>query len=397
MQVLVLPEDPVVLLVDADRILDRRRCAVLVGEHRVEVTNLAEAVTPEGQRVGEAAETPLTGVERVLPSVQQTGIAVRHDHLAHGRTVHYRPDTTAVFVADGVKHEPFVRIHRHPQRPPLPRDRVSVDGEARTLALHDVERAEPGARRPVVVQEVRTLVRGNGDDPVVLYLQHLACRHVDEHEHTLDRPRVAVVARIVPQVRQHASDATVGLVRHTEPSGGPRVELHLREVVDAARAHGVLPLFVLHHGGDGVQRLLEKQRRTHVVYVDATGHRLVREGHHGFHEVGSGAGHDRDRGSTLDAAPRELVLRGLVEHHSGDEHRLLDVIFLGSQDLDGPRDLVRRQRFERVDRHAGRPPRTTANCRSGSSQLRLLSGGPDDGSPTSVSAPAGAYWRMYAL
>ena len=69
LQVVVLPEDPVVLLVHADRVLDRVRVALLGGEHRVEVVDDAEAVAAQLQRVGHAAEAPLAGVERVLPAV----------------------------------------------------------------------------------------------------------------------------------------------------------------------------------------------------------------------------------------------------------------------------------------------------------------------------------------
>ena len=44
----------------------------------------------------------------------------------------------------------------------------------------------------------------------------------------------------------------------------PRVDLHLVEVVDAAPAHGRLPVGVLLHPDDGVERLAEQQCRAHV-------------------------------------------------------------------------------------------------------------------------------------
>src|SRR4029077_12417588 len=43
-QVDVLPQDPVVLFMHADRVLDHPRPALLVGERGVEVVDLAEAV-----------------------------------------------------------------------------------------------------------------------------------------------------------------------------------------------------------------------------------------------------------------------------------------------------------------------------------------------------------------
>ena len=58
------------------------RLALLVGERRVEVVDLAEAVAAERERLRHAAEAPLARVERVLPAVQRARVAVGHDHLA---------------------------------------------------------------------------------------------------------------------------------------------------------------------------------------------------------------------------------------------------------------------------------------------------------------------------
>ena len=65
----VLPEDAVILLMQADRVLHDRRLAVIVGDRHVEIMDMAEAIAAELQRVGELAETVFAGVERALPEM----------------------------------------------------------------------------------------------------------------------------------------------------------------------------------------------------------------------------------------------------------------------------------------------------------------------------------------
>ena len=202
-QVVVLPEDPVVLLVHADRVRDRVGLALLGREHRVEVVDDAEAVAAELQRVGHAAEAPLAGVERVLPAVHRAGVAVGHDHLARptrggapagpGRSSWY---------CDGVQHEALVRVEADAERPALPADVVAVDVEARAVGLHDLQRLEVVAHRPDVGGEVRTPVGGHRHHAEVDHLEHLARALVEERDHALDRLRVAVVGRLLAQVRR---------------------------------------------------------------------------------------------------------------------------------------------------------------------------------------------------
>ena len=105
----VLPEDPVVLFVHADRVVDHPRLALLVRDRRVEVVDLAEAVAAERERLRHAPEAPLPRVEGVLPAVQLARVAVGHDHLRDRRAVQDRADAAVVVVGDLVQHEAFVR------------------------------------------------------------------------------------------------------------------------------------------------------------------------------------------------------------------------------------------------------------------------------------------------
>ena len=105
----VLPEEAEVLLVQADRVLDRVRAAGVVGERRVEVVDLAEAVAAELERVGEGAEAVLADVEGVAPVAARAGVSVRHEQLRERGPVEDRAAATAVVVAQRVQHEPLAR------------------------------------------------------------------------------------------------------------------------------------------------------------------------------------------------------------------------------------------------------------------------------------------------
>src|SRR5262249_62402898 len=61
-----LPEDAVVLLVQADGVLDPLRLSVPVVHESVEIVDMAEAVAAERQRIEVLADAQFAGVERGL-------------------------------------------------------------------------------------------------------------------------------------------------------------------------------------------------------------------------------------------------------------------------------------------------------------------------------------------
>ena len=259
----VLPEDPVVLLVHADAVLEHLRVAVLVGEGHVEVVNLAQAVAPERQRVGHAAESPFAGVEGVLPPVHRPGVAVGHHHLVDGRAVQDRADTAPVVVADGVQDQALVLLHRDAERPLLPAHEVALDGEARSLGLADLERLQVCAQRSDVVGEVARVLGRQWHHAGVDDLEHLAPRHVDEGEKPFDRAGIAVVSRRLAEERDAPADAPALLERQAEVARGPRVDLDEVEVGDAALLESGDVVGVCLQAEDGVERLLEQQPGPH--------------------------------------------------------------------------------------------------------------------------------------
>ena len=194
----VLPEDGVVLLVHADGVGPGVRLAPLVGKDVVEVVDLAEAVTPLGQRVGHAAETPLPSVEGTLPRVHGARVPVGHDHLADRGAVDDRPYPPAVLVADGREHQSLQRVHADAQRPLLPAHEVALHLEARAIGLGDLQWLQVRAERTIVLGVVTPGRGRDGDRPVVEHLEHLAASHVDDRPAT---PREGGRSRCRPQRR----------------------------------------------------------------------------------------------------------------------------------------------------------------------------------------------------
>ena len=131
----VLPQEPVVLLVHADRVLQGRDLAARVRERHVEIADLAQAIAPQLEGVRHRPQAVLADVERVLEEHRGARVAVRDHHLAEGRAMHDRAYAAAVLVADRVQDEPLARREPDAQPPLLPAHAEPVDLEARALRL----------------------------------------------------------------------------------------------------------------------------------------------------------------------------------------------------------------------------------------------------------------------
>src|SRR5215216_8003617 len=136
------PEDPVVFLVHADGVLYGIGLAVLIDQGRVEVVDLTQTIATERQRVDQRPEVQLTTVEGVLTVMRRCRVSVWHDHVRHRRAMQDRPQATVVLPADGVQDETFAGSKSDAEPPLLPAHEGTVDGEARTLRLTDLERFE---------------------------------------------------------------------------------------------------------------------------------------------------------------------------------------------------------------------------------------------------------------
>src|SRR5437016_14521742 len=98
----MLPQDPGVLLVDADGIPDRDRTAPAVVDDRIQVADLAEAVAAVLEGISEIPDAVLAHVERVPVKVRGPGIAVRDDHVDDRGPVEDWAVASLVVVGHGV-------------------------------------------------------------------------------------------------------------------------------------------------------------------------------------------------------------------------------------------------------------------------------------------------------
>src|ERR1700722_13993562 len=266
----MLPGDAMVLFVQADGVLHRERVAVVVVDDAVQVDDLAQAVAPELQRVGEQADAVLPLVEDQLAVVGQARVAVGDEHLAEGGTVDDRP----AGVVDLVQDQALAGGEADPQVPLLPFQVVVPDGEAGALVLDDVEWLDVGSG---AVREVGDVVRvgdrGGGvvagllrdrDDAFVLDRHDGKRVEVDERADVLDRVGVAVVARAFTDPGEGRDETAVGRADAGFDVGRrPRVDHAQVEVGYAALAHGVLPARVVADDVLGGEELLEHHARLH--------------------------------------------------------------------------------------------------------------------------------------
>jgi hypothetical protein len=134
----VLPEDAVVLLVHADRVADRLRVAEVVGDDRVGVVDVTEAVAAELEGVGVAGEHVLAAVEVVLPEPGRRGVGVGDDHLGDRGAV----DDRAPVEADLVQGQALALVEPVAQVPAAPPHPVALDPERAAVRLGDLDRLQ---------------------------------------------------------------------------------------------------------------------------------------------------------------------------------------------------------------------------------------------------------------
>ncbi len=229
----VLPEDRVVLLVQADAVDDGLRFAVAVEVVDVEVADLAEAVAAELEARGERTGAVLAPVEEVLPVRRRVAVEVRDVHLVDRRAVQHRALDLAVAVAQVVQHEPLAVGEPDAERPVLPADLVSVDREAGAVRLHDVERRDLAVGTPGAGGVDAGLAR-HRDDPVVLDADDLERVQVEDRDEPGDGPGVAVVLGELAVPDGAPAQAAVGEVLRDEAGDRLRVDPDERRVGDAA-------------------------------------------------------------------------------------------------------------------------------------------------------------------
>ena len=324
----VLPEDPGVLLMDADGVADRPRLAAVAGHRGVQVGDLAEAVAAQLERVGPLPDQVLAGVEIGLP-VPELRVPVGHHHLGDGCPVDDRPVPPAVADADLVQDQPLAGVEADPHGPALPAQQLAFEGETRALRLGDLDGPQRGPVRPADGRVV--IVTG-----LLRHRQHELIHQLDDPPldqvhvggHAVHRVRPGVAVLVVPDEREHPDQPPPVLAGEPERPGGQRAGPDAGHVVQPAPGHRRPPLRVgpdhLLRGGE----VLVDDRHLPVGprVEDAPADHLA-PGQRDHHVAGFAGGHvDQERPQPavgrLPGRAEHLVLGGLLQPVVGEAHRL---------------------------------------------------------------------------
>jgi hypothetical protein len=235
----------------------------------------------------------------------------------------------------------------------VPAQLAAVERERDALGLGDrdgpqvvAERGDPGA----------VVAVGGGDRAhlALLHVEHGARVEVDVDDEMLDRPRVRVVGRVALEVEHGLAEPVRALQRVVERAGGEHVDLHERQVVDAARGERRADAFVGEGGRARRRVVLRRDRREGTLDAPPGDHGAVTERHDDLLEPGALAEHDqrlaRRRGAA-GAPGGELRLARLVQRGADDVRALRP----GERGGGRRGELLGAQRAERV-RHGHRPP-----------------------------------------
>ena len=266
----MLPQDTVVLFVEADDVWHGHGIALSVVTDDIEVVDLAEAVTPELERVCERPDPGLAYVERVATEIERSRITVWHDHLGKRGAVQQRPLAALVGVADRVQDQPLAGGEAHPEAPLLPANRVSLDLKAGAAGLPNLNwlQVSPGAGGGAGV--IGILGR-QGHHPEILDADHLHRMQVNHGHHILDRPGVAVVLRAGAHPGQRAHEPSAVVVFNAVVAVGPGIDHTQVKVRDAPLAHRRLPIGVRPAGTLALQELLDDDVRLSVRHMPPRG------------------------------------------------------------------------------------------------------------------------------
>lgn len=158
----VLVQETVVLLVNADGILDDGGITLASSHDSVKVVNSTLAITSQLERVGHQTSTILTDVESVLLVVRRFGVTVGNHHLDDTDAVEQSALSLLVLIlhADVGEDNTLAVVEANVHLVPGPRDLVAAHAEGHALGLGDVDGLE-GAVDVVVADELgHVVVRG---------------------------------------------------------------------------------------------------------------------------------------------------------------------------------------------------------------------------------------------
>ncbi len=156
------------------------------------------------------------------------------------------------------------------QRPVLPANRIALDLEARPLGLDDLQGLDAGALRRdalgrIIAGQRRQIAMGKLVD-----LHHLHRVQIDHRPDALDRPGIAVVARVAAQKAERPGQPPAHLVGIAIKTGRPDVDHHQRRVVGAEMLFEQCAEFLtVDHRLLALDLLVDRHRRLHAGNVPA--------------------------------------------------------------------------------------------------------------------------------
>ncbi len=186
--------------------------------------NQAEAVATEHQGVRHRSEIELADVERRL--VGPVRIRVGDDHLGDRGSVQDRSHATVFLVADAMEDQSLACVEADAEAPALPANLVSVDLEARTFGLGDLDRPQVGPQVRLKRGAELAVPGGERHGLPVLEVDELHRVDVDDAEHPFQRPSVCVAAGMRAHERQDSHQSTAGpLVLEIVVPDGDRIDV----------------------------------------------------------------------------------------------------------------------------------------------------------------------------
>jgi len=177
-------------------------------------------------------------VEGVFAVVLGTGIAIGHHHLRHRRAIEDGAQASLVFVAHLVQHQPFAGVEANAQIPLLPADVVSVDLEAGSIGLGDVQGFDVLAQCGLELGLVLARVGGHGHNPQVFDANHRHFVEIYHGDQPVDGAGVEVAVGGGTQVADAAGEADAHFILKAKVARCPGIDHHQIQVADAALFQG---------------------------------------------------------------------------------------------------------------------------------------------------------------
>ena len=230
----VLPQNPEVFFVEADAVLRHVDFAGRVGDHRIQIDDLAETITAERQRVRVVTETKLARIEGSLAGrAIDADVAVGDDEFGDRHAVSNLAFGAVIVKADVVDDEALALAVAEAKAPALPIDLPAIDGKRGAFGLDDLERLE-GDVAAGLADAIRTGCLGRRNTVGVFDLDDLGGIDRDDRMESADRVCVLVgVGRGAVPHRSPKQAPTIVEVLRDVDTEGPGLHVDLRYVVDA--------------------------------------------------------------------------------------------------------------------------------------------------------------------